>query len=635
MLGVLATVAFSLGVAALARRLLARWVDEEDPALSMGLAGLLGLGAVGWITFFIGQIPGGLDWGRYLMWAIGLAGLVVLARGRSSMAFAFPSGWRLAGAGLTGIAVAFGFIGALAPSITIDWDTLAYHLGAPKIWLAEGQITWIPFIHQSNFPFAIDNLFIWGLSWGGPAGAKAFSPVILTFGLMAIFGIARAKYGSAAAWWSVLCFATVPLILWTSGTAYIDIGHGLYSGLAVLLAAEALSGERTRERLILVGLCVGFAVGTKYTGLQTLAALGLVWLVFAAKPMGAGRAFKLGLGVLILALVIGGPWYVKNQIVLGNPVYPFFYEQIGGRNWSDYHAAIYRNEQKTFGIGSEISRLPHAVLGLAYQPGRYVNPGQTQGLGFPWGATGVAILAGALVWALSGRLGRYERFLLSVTLVSLVMWFLLTQQVRYITSLAPVLAVLSGAAAARLPAGRLVGALIAGQAVFSLWLVKTAITDQQLAVVLGTASETQYLRSNVAFYEPSQIINKEVAGGRVALYDEVFGSLLDVPYFWANPGHSTVIPYETLETGADLADALKDLGMSHVYVSLQYQSPEQRDRFLAAVFQGQPYSAEERARLTGDLQNKWIPLVAEAAAQGRLGVVSTWTRPTRILFVVR
>lgn len=43
-----------------------------------------------------------------------------------------------------------------SPPAATDWDGLSYHLAAPAIWLREGRIGYIPFMHHSNFPFVID-----------------------------------------------------------------------------------------------------------------------------------------------------------------------------------------------------------------------------------------------------------------------------------------------------------------------------------------------------------------------------------------------------------------------------------------------------------------------------------------------
>ncbi|HVL38706.1 MAG TPA: phospholipid carrier-dependent glycosyltransferase, partial [Fimbriimonadaceae bacterium] len=394
MLGALITLAFCVAMTSLGRLVLRRvglWKTEElnDPALLLALSGLLALGMVGTLTLFIGFLPGGFRWGLVVCALLALVGVAGLVGPAGNLRPRLPQEMR--GVGIlhfAAISVAFLFalIGALAPSDVNDWDTLAYHLAVPKLWIQAGQITYIPFIHHSNFPFAVDNLYIWGLQWGGESGAKAFMVAYFGLGILAVFGFARQRYGPSAAPWAALVFATVPVVLWESGTAYIDVAHGVYAGVGVLLAALWAEHKGRQSALLwLAALHLGLAAGSKYTGLQTILAVGLVlvWLVLTRRD---GSRPRIG-PVLVagaIALLLASPWYVKNAVVNGNPVYPFFYEVFGGRNWSSEHAAVYRDEQQTFGVGRhgagrDWSALGHAVWGLAYQPGRYVNPGQTQG----------------------------------------------------------------------------------------------------------------------------------------------------------------------------------------------------------------------------------------------------------------
>src|SRR5262249_4474254 len=148
-----------------------------------------------------------------------------------------PRDARLLAVAVIAIAMLFAVVGVLAPSDSIDWDSLAYHMAVPKIWLAGGKIEFISYIHHSNFPFTVDNLYIWGLTWGGESGAKAFALAFALLGTVSIFGLARQQYGDKAGWWAALAFGTTPMVVWLSGTAYIDVANGLYGGLGIAMAA--------------------------------------------------------------------------------------------------------------------------------------------------------------------------------------------------------------------------------------------------------------------------------------------------------------------------------------------------------------------------------------------------------------
>ncbi len=634
------TLLVALGANGLGRGLFGRWTPGLDPAARLGLHGVLGLGFLGWITLPLGLLPGGFRWGVGVIGLLALGGLFLFAKERPRGAL--PKGPAALALLVFAVAGLVALVGVLAPSDSFDWDSLAYHLALPKVWLAQGQLGFISYDHHSNFPYVVDGLFVWGQLWGGQAGAKAFMLAYSAYGVFAVFGLARARYGAAAGWWSALAFATVPEVVWESGTAYVDVAHALFGGLGIWLAArlvesdlEAAESPRPASRWVLPALLLGGAIGSKYTALQTVAILGAVLLAYAfvKKAVKPVDVVKMGLA----ALAIGSPWYVKNVVWTHNPVYPFFYSKLGGVNWDAFQERIYSNEQQTFGVGRpmaddytaghlEPARIGGSVLGTAYEPGRFSNPAPTQGGGFPFVSLGAIPAAALLAWLLSGRARRTEGVCLAVALLSFAAWFVLSQQARYAFVWCVPLTILAGGAIVRLGAGRAMAGAVALQALLTL-VVATRYGDlfaAKLRVVLGQESSEEYQARNLGFYEPAKYLN-EIKAGRVALYDELFGYLLDVPYFWASPGHTTQLGYAGMETSGELVASLERQGITHVYVSLNLGiafggNREERDKWLAAagLVESAPVPYADRAARMVDERSAVKVLLAEAIASGKL-----------------
>ncbi len=612
-----------------------------DPAEKLGVGGLLALGVSGLIGLLLGVVPHGLNWGLAVL--LGAATVVFAVNRKAGLPRIGE--WKTHTIALVVSAVLAipVVIGVLAPPSMLDWDSLAYHLAVPKLWLEQGRIGFVPGIHHSNFPFTAEMLYVWGLQLGHETGAKAFNLCWFLLGGITLFGLARRWYGGkgSTGWWASLAFAGCPVVMWEAGTAYIDIPHGLFCGLAVLYAADALS-EDSQRLWSLSGLCLGFAMGTKHTGLQTLGAILIVALVCqflslrrrstepGSKPSVRGLALA-----LILAVLVASPWYVKSVAYTGNPVYPFFYKQLGGKFWNEWRTQIYTQEQKSFGVGSSPIALGHAVLGLAYQPGRYVNPGQKEGKGFPTGAIGFAALLSGALWCASGRLKAKEKVVLAAVGVSLLAWFVLSQQSRYLVSIVVPLAVLTAGAIRNLKLGSIAVAAVGLQAAYTWWMTWKMQSTDQLPVVTGHVSRDDYLATHVPFYDPAQVINRLVGNVKVALYDEVFGYFLNKPYMWANPGHSTLIPYESCETGSQYADAMESLGFTHAYVNFQLIDPAFRERWVSAMGP-RPYSESERQAMRQDPNLWWRYLFAEAVRSGRLKPVAAFpegsSQPRSALF---
>lgn len=611
------------GIGEVARRLLRRWLSELDPAAERGIATLIGLGLTGTLAYFLGLASTTAAVGVIGLTAV--IGLVLLVKDASAVKESLR-GTKPLTILLVLIAALIPIIGIVTPSVTLDWDSIAYHLAVPKLWLQDGHISSISFIHHSNFPFAVDALNLFGLSAFGQSGAKAFQLAFLLFGMLSIFGIVREKYGATPAGWAAAAFATIPVIQWESGSAYIDVAHGLYAGLGAVLAIQGMKDPR---RLMIGAILMGLALGTKYTGLQSLFALGVVLIGMLAlkKSEGGIKPIAVAIG---LALLVGGPWYIKNAAVVGNPVYPFFFEQFGGKNWNQNQADIYRVEQKTFGVPPEPPlSIAHSILGLSYAPGRFVNPqpkliladGKPVGgaQGFPIGAVGCAALLAGIFAAVRRRAGDDESAgMLAWLLISVLLWVFLSQQSRYVTSFAPVLCILLGGLISRPHwfAKALMGAVVL-QGVVTAYVSKSLlISPDRIQAAFGAMPADDFLTKNLAFYDGAKKLDADGEVKKVALFDEVFGFYLDKPYFWGNYGHTTEMGYETMSTVEDFVAALKKMGISHLYVNVNAADPEFKQG-LSDVLSGKTLSVDPQ-KFVADVQAKWKGFILLGLADGKI-----------------
>jgi 4-amino-4-deoxy-L-arabinose transferase-like glycosyltransferase len=659
MLGALITVLFAFGAAGIGSLVLAKWSSELDPALRLGASGLAGLATLALLTFLIGSLPAGTVWGLYVFGVLGVAGLGLLFRNRLITKPAMPKGAHALG--LLAAVLAFGcsLVGVLSPSDSMDWDTLAYHLAVPKIWLQDGSIHYISYIHHSNFPLSVDALFIWGLAWGGQSGAKAFSLMFAIFGAFALFGFARKRYGDAAAWWSVLAYVGIPMVIWESGTAYIDVGNGLYGALGILFAAAMIDNPEERENPWLAGIFLGACAGSKYTGLQTIAVVGLIGLAYVVRSKTSVRGPVVA---VVVALAVASPWYVRNVLNTGNPVYPFFYSVFKGKNWDAFSDQIYKDQQQTFGAGRSAEsdghpytqnpiqpgRIGAAVLGLAYQPGRYADPAPVKDLGFVFVSLGAVPLVVLMMWLIAGRLTRFEGTVAATALVSLCLWFFLSEQSRYILGLMLPLCVIGGGALGRFRSSVILVPIAGVQMLVSLFIITREgdpqpVFSEKLKVALGQDAWDDYQKHYDGFYAPAQFLNETVKGGRVALVDEVFGYFLDVPYFWAGPGHTTEIGWETLTTPNELIASFKRLGITFVYFNLgeaygRDESAIEQWLGAAGMTPGAPRIPFPVAPADiPDARNRYKVLLALAAADGSLKPIKQFGSdvPTKIVFEVQ
>jgi len=168
-------------------------------------------------------------------------------------------------------------IPALAPPSGADWDSLAYHLAIPKLYLEHHGFYYIDFASHSNFPFLVEMLYTPALSLNDPAGAKMVHCLCGVLLVLAVVMLVRKHFTPKAAPLAALALGGMPIVLWEATTAYIDLAAALYTVLAVYFLLDYFHGS-DRRALVGCAIAAGFAASTKMTGLALIVLL-VVWLV--------------------------------------------------------------------------------------------------------------------------------------------------------------------------------------------------------------------------------------------------------------------------------------------------------------------------------------------------------------------
>ena len=494
-----------------------------------------------------------------------------------------------------------------------EWDALAYHLAFPKLYLQAGRMVEIPFMHQSYFPPLQDMLYLWGLSVADESAAKVMHWAV---GMLAVLGAAGflQRRGVSGAWGAALVLGA-PAFLWQMFSAYADLATALYASLGMFALAYAVQ-EGSRRWLWLSGALMGFALATKYTALLTAGlwgVVGLVWLVRA----GQARLLPTLVGAGLLAAAIGAPWYIRNAVWTGNPVYPFAYEIFGGENWSQAQADAYRHDQLKFGLGREPAQLLLAPWNLTANPAPFADPiGARVGERvFLLPSLGVGVLAMPSLW-LSGSLTQGAGYLLAFVGLHTVGWFYLMQQVRYWLLLLPILA--GGGLASVGRAASWVrwsyAGLLALQAGFTLWLMASVYLP---VLPLALRNRDDYLDRRLQIYPAVRFLNTQTPpDAGVILLDETRGYYLQRRYMWGNAGHHRLIPYDQMRTGNDLVQWMAANGYTYLLINRQF-TPQGTPEAWRALY--------DDAIARGQLQLVFAQRMVEVYALQQVGINNTRT----------
>ena len=211
---------------------------------------------------------------------------------------------------------------ALAP--VQEWDAMVYHAESAQLWFQERPspaIIYGPSVGieiSANYP----PLF-------PAAGAATYTlldrfddlylrilPPLLFLGILLMaFGYARRRLGEDAACYSVLLMLGTPLLIlygvWP--TAYILLAALV---LATVILSDIAAESGSRMRWALAGGVAGLAMLSHVYGVTAIP-IGVGAVVLARRRRVAGPLVFVG-----VALLVAAPWFLRNFVLLHDPLYP-------------------------------------------------------------------------------------------------------------------------------------------------------------------------------------------------------------------------------------------------------------------------------------------------------------------------
>ena len=530
--------------------------------------GALGLGALGYVFLALGLTGMLRPWAIWT--AVGIVAIWVLpclrVRSRS---------WREAWAtvrpqvlfeqiGATSVLVMLLIVLLRGLAPVTDYDGLAYHLVVPRNYLEAGRIYAVPGEAHANFPLTVDLLFIPAIALGLESAARL---VHLGFGVLmglGVFTLAQRLFRSRrGSWLALLVFGTTPLIGTVGGYAHHDLGWALFEFLAAYaLLVWAQEGER--RWLVLGGMLAGLGMASKYLGLPMLGVLGVAILYHGLfqvrKPWRSTITDGLRFG--LVAVGVAAPWYVKNWLWLGNPVYPLWF---GGKGWDEFLSARLEFMGKSYGPRRGILGTLLLPLDIFRYSIGYFGP-----IPFAFPPPLSLLLPLYLFirrqWAIS--------LILLMALLRFATWAISARNTRYLIDIYPLLSVAVAYLLAELSRRRILQ-ILARVAVLALlvanltWQTLLLLNEDPVPVILGLENREEYLSEhNHPPYQVIRFLNQLPSDSKVLFvgngqgYYATVDHVADVNH--KNWGH---LVYEVSDKPVPLHDALTAEGFTHIYYS--------------------------------------------------------------------
>jgi len=561
MLALLWLAATSLSAGSFLGRLLPDSLSARERA---GFCALGGLGFFSLTLFLAGQ----LHFGLFTVLAISAIWLLVqgapawrLLRAACSDNAEHVARHGRAAAAIVLFILALTFLSGLAEPVgNWEMDAVSYHLLGPKVWLRDGLIRPVADNCHTAFPATGETLFAALMAVGNDRAPDASAVLTLPLLLCVAMSLGR-KLGLARSWlyWVAAVMCTMPAVYVGTHATFVD---GIYAAFALAALRIALDTNDPRNWLAL-GIFSGLAIATKYTGLLALPIVALVALVVARHANDGRRMTRYAVGGVILACLIGAPYYLRNWIVLGCPIYPpppgyahfCTPKYLSPAVVQSFHDYI-RERGKGLGRG------PLAFLllpfNLTYETSRFHGAG----------GIGLCPLALAPLALVFRRFDRSTQALGVFAFLTTAVWFVTQQESRFLISVYAVCAVLAVAAWRDLQARPrllrwLAAAVVALSVSYGLFMTLRDRKDGLHAVVSPGFAEFRH-RRDIQYADAFRFVNARTDVRKILVLDRHLAPyFLDVPYL-KPVGHWGE---RTLPGGPSASDVLREpcaFGVTHV-----------------------------------------------------------------------
>ena len=389
----------------------------------------------------------------------------------------------------------------------------------------------------------------------------------------------------------LLVFYSIPSVFINSHMAYNDLTITFYIFLSVYAFLNWLSGKQV-QWLVIFGVLTGLSAATKYSALL-LPFMGCLAILCVSRHQEIDNRKALQfLGLYALsALVVGSPFYIKNWVLTGNPLYPFLYPIFGGTGWDMELSRQYDLFLKNLGMGRGL--LDYLLLPWNVSFHAKMNSPAFDGI---LGPLFILTLPFA-IWM------RNTPAALKIAMVycgiTFLFWTASVHQIRYLIPTFPFLSIMVGYILGHFRSHRLVFRLlliliVAGLGFNGYHIFKDLQVINPFKIVTGRESRNAFLDRMVPTYSMFQYINTNLPENSKIffIYMKNPGYLCDRPYY-----SDSVMESHTMEkilSGATSPERvyldLKNRGVTCILYDIRYifgnRSPfSSKNRELFHAFQ--------------------------------------------------
>ena len=306
----------------------------------------------------------------------------------------------------------------------------------------------------------------------------------------------------------------------------------------------------------------GLGLSVKYFAGITPLILGAYFVYLAITGRGSRRPDVVKSLVLfsVFTVLTSFIWYLRQYIVLENPLFPFYYKIFGSGSLSieALEAMSEKGIRASFGTGISLRSFFTLPWQLTMSPEKF--GGEQLGPLFLAIVPAVIFVKG---------INKVIKQMLAFALVYFVLWFFVYQNLRFFLPLAAFLSIVASYVLVEFTKKKdLLGKIVWAAA--GLFLVFSAAfcfhhNLEPAKAVLGLEKRESYLARNERSYEVSEYINKNLPeGAKILVVNEGHTFFIDKdnkrePYYWIFTGYD-----KKFTRPAEVVSFFKEQGFTHI-----------------------------------------------------------------------
>ncbi|MFH1875269.1 MAG: hypothetical protein ABH865_00070 [Candidatus Omnitrophota bacterium] len=205
-----------------------------------------------------------------------------------------------------------------------NFDSMTYHLSRVAYWMQQGSFDYFPThnLRQVQNSFNAEILFMWLMLQSRNdflCGFIQFVCYLLSGTLIFQGARVHLRAGLKPALLCSLFWYSLPLAVAQSTSTQNDLVVSYFLAAGFMYVLSGMSGNK--KMLVVSGLAVGFAVGTKPTSFIFLLLLACVMIVFVWKKIMLTKTLFFWGGMCLAAsIALGAYSYVQNIAIVGKPL---------------------------------------------------------------------------------------------------------------------------------------------------------------------------------------------------------------------------------------------------------------------------------------------------------------------------